>query len=201
MPLRRFDPAAVLSVQYIWDDFPGLLYNNRIWSTRSGSGSVAINATCIGGQIRVRGNASNYYEVYQSALQFSLAKRFQVTWLGKVVDLTTARSAWGMQTDADNRVEWLYSSAIGANWQVRSVAATVETVTDTGIAADTNWHEFKIVGITGLIHFFLDNVPVSQIATNLPPGNLAPHIRSDSATAAAARDTLADWVEAYGDRV
>lgn len=200
MPLRRFDPASVLSIQYIWDDFPGLLYDNRVWSVRSGAGSAAINTSCIGGQLRVRANASNYYEVYQSALQFSLAKRFQVTWRGKVVDLTTSRSAWGMQVDANNRIEWIYSSALGANWRARSVASSTETVVDVGIAADTNWHEFKIIGITGLANFFLDNVSVATITTNLPTGTLAPHVRSDSATATAVRDTLADWIEAYGDR-
>lgn len=200
MPLRKFDPAAVLSMQYAFDDFLGQLYSHKYWSTRSGSGAVSLVASAIGGQLQIRANATNYYELYQSSLQFSLAKRFQITWRGKAVDLTSSRSAWGMQTDATNRIEWLYEAALGANWRARSVVGGVETVVDSGIVADTNWHEFRIIGITGLANFFLDGVSIATIITNLATGNLSPFIRSTSVTATV-RDTLADWMEAYGDRV
>jgi hypothetical protein len=105
-----------------------------------------------------------------------------------------------MQTDATNRIEWLYEAALGANWRARSVVGGVETVVDSGIVADTNWHEFRIIGITGLANFFLDGVSIATIITNLATGNLSPFIRSTSVTATV-RDTLADWMEAYGDRV
>jgi hypothetical protein len=176
-----------------------MLYNNRTWSTQSGSGSVAINSSCIGGIMRVRANASNYYEVYQSSLQFSLAKKFQLTIRGQVPDLTLSRAAFGIQTNVSNRIEWVYEAALGANWRARSVLANVETIVDVGVAADSAWHEFKIIGITGLANFFLDGVPLATITTNLATGNLAPHIRATS-TNATTRDALVDWVETWGAR-
>jgi hypothetical protein len=197
--LRKFDPAASLSVQYVWDDFPGVYYSHKYWSTRSGGGSVSVPTSCIGGQIQVRANANNYYEVYQSSLQFSLAKTFQITWRGKIVDLTSSRAAWGMQTDATSRAEWIYEAALGSNWRARSVLAGAETVVDVGIAADTAWHEFTIIGTTGFVNFFLDRVSLATITTNLPTGALGPHIRSTSVTTST-RDVLADWIEAYGNR-
>ncbi len=198
MPVRRFDKASALGYQYIFDDFPGQLYNTRIWSTRAGSGSVSLK-NAIGGQLQVTANATNYYEVYQSSLQFSLAKKFEVIWRGSIESLTSSRAAWGMQTDANNRIEWFYEAALGGNWRARSVSAGTSTIVDVGIAADTSFHEFKIAGVTGLAHFFLDNVPMATITTNLATGTLAPHTRTDNTTTGT-KNAFSDWVEAFGDR-
>jgi hypothetical protein len=200
MPLKKYTPSEDYVMSYFMDDFVGGLYQNRYWATRAGSGSVSIPVSSIGGILLVRANASNYYEVYQSVGAFTVARKVEVVWRGKVDSLTSSRAAFGLQFDVNNRIEWLYEAALGANWRARSVASSVETVVDTGVAADTNYHEFRIVTDTGLAHFMLDNVPLATIVTNVPTGNLSPFLRSTSTTSAT-RDIYADWVEIYGERL
>lgn len=200
MPVRRYIPGEDLTVSYFFDDFAGGLYNNRIWSTRAGSGSVAVPTVAIGGQIVVQAAATNYYEVYVSVLESVITRKYVCSWRGKVASLTSSRGAFGIQTDANNRIEWLYEAALGANWQARCVSASVATVVDTGIAADTVFHEFKIVMNTSLAHFILDEIPRATIITNVPTGGLSPFLRSTS-TMAATKDIYADWVETYGGRL
>jgi len=200
MPLRKFDPAsAVGGHQWITDDFGGALYDCYMWGLVGGSGSIPVVASAVGGLIVVRADASNYYELAALYPQFTVARNFQITWRGKLESLTTSRAAWGLQTDVNNRVEWIYEAALGANWRCRSVASSTGTVVASAVAADTAFHEFTMVSATGLVHFALDGVPITTITTNLPTGALGPFIRSTS-TAAGTRDVTTDWVEAFCDR-
>ena len=203
MPVKRYDPSADLGESYLFDDFPGLLYNNRIWSARGGAGTITIPASCIGGQVQVRGNASNYYELYVNLLSFTVARKFEISWCVKLTDLTSRQSCWGLcgATSPAEAVCFQYDSAVSANWYIVAITSSVATQTDTGIAADTNWHEFRVAGNTGVATYFIDNVPAGNVTTNLPAGSLSPFCRSTSSDAGATKDTLVDWVEVYGDRI
>lgn len=202
MPVRRYDPSADLAQSYLFEEFFGQLYNNRIWSVRAGSGSATIPTSCLGGQIQVRANASNYYELYMSQLAFSVAKRFSQAWRVKLPNLTAFTSSWGLcgATSPAEAVAFRYSSAVGGNWLIVTTTGSVSTVTDTGVAADASWHEFRAAANTGVVTFFIDEVPVGNITTNIPTGSLSPFCRSTD-SGGATKDTLIDWLEVFGDRI
>lgn len=202
MPVKRFDPPSSLEMSYLYDDFAGLLYNSRIWSVRGGSGTLTIPTSCLGGQAQVRANASNYYEMYQSVLNFTIGRRFDTTWRVKLPSLTSMQSRWGIcgSTSTAEMIGFRYDSSVSANWYIMTTTGSTTTATNTGVAADTNWHEFHCTGYTGIVTYFIDNVPVGNITTNIPTGSLSLFCRSTD-TGGATKDTLIDWVEIYGDRV
>lgn len=202
MPVRRYDPSADLSESYIFEDFPGLLYNNRIWSVRGGSGSVTIPTSCVGGQAQVRANANNYYELYIARLNFTVARKFSQNWRVKIPNLTAFTSSFGLcgSTSPAYSVSFHYSSAVSANWLLITASASIATTINTGVPVDTNWHEFRAAANTGIITFFIDEVPVGNSTSTIPTGGLAPYCRSTD-SGGAVKDTLIDWLEVYGDRI
>lgn len=202
MPLKKFIPSSAIELSYFFDDFPGLLYNNRMWSVRSGSGSLALETTSAGGVVYVRANSSNYYELYISVLNFTMARMLETTWRVKLPSTASIRSRWGVcgATSTSESVCFGYDSGVGSNWLLITITGSVTTTTDTGIAADTNWHEFRVACNTGIATFFIDEIPVGNNTTNLPTGGLSPFCRTTSLTTTT-KDTYIDWIEIYGNRI
>ena len=197
--LKRYLPVEDESKIYFFDDFSGTSYNTNTWTTQSGSGSILLPESPIGGQLIVRANANNYYAMI-AGLSLFVNTKLSVTWRTRINSLTSSRAAFGAAQSTTSIIEWIYEAALGGNWRLRAYASATETVVDTGIAADTNWHEFTIVGNSGVINFFLDNAPVGVITTNLPTSSLGPFVKSTSTTAAT-KDIYIDWVEIYANRV
>jgi hypothetical protein len=68
-----------------------------------------------------------------------------------------------------NLIAFRYSSGTDTNFQAVCQNAGTQTVVDTGIPADTVAHDFRIdVDSASSITFYIDNVLVATIATNIP---------------------------------
>lgn len=71
-----------------------------------------------------------------------------------------------------NLIGFTYTdNANGGKWLCNCIAATVASTSDSGIAADTNWHRFTIsINAAGTsVSFFIDGIAVgSAITTNIP---------------------------------
>lgn len=77
-------------------------------------------------------------------------------------------------------------AAADTNWFLVTVLGGVAMRTDSGIAVDTNWHNFKIVHNVAPVDsyaFWLDGVLVGTITTNLPNGAIQPFIHIVNTTA------------------
>jgi hypothetical protein len=186
MSYRRYNPEEDITENYFFDDFLGASYNTTIWSVLGGAGSIVQPTPNLGGQLIVRANANNFYQLTHipataTNLAFSTGRKFSVIWRAKSPVLTTSAYWYGMQTNLSTRIRWFYDSTINANWWGRA-AAGVEF--DTGIAADTNWHEFKIVANTNLAHFYLDGIPRGTLTTSIPAGDMSPYVYVNSYTGA-----------------
>jgi len=69
-------------------------------------------------------------------------------------------------------VAFRFDSAVDTNWQAYTgTAAATFTLVDTGVVADTNFHQFKIINSEGNMEFFVDGNLVATIlssATGFP---------------------------------
>ena len=77
--------------------------------------------------------------------------------------------------DANNRIRFIYTS--GSNWFIYTRSGGAITQADSGIAADTSYHVFRIECFpTGEVHFYIDGVETanSPLATNIPTDYLQP---------------------------
>jgi hypothetical protein len=75
-----------------------------------------------------------------------------------------------------------YNSGISANWQARSYQ-TAEQQTDTGVAADTSWHVFRIE-ITGSgVMFYVDGVLKATYTSQIPDAGLVDYTKYARVTA------------------
>jgi len=56
------------------------------------------------------------------------------------------------------------------NWQLIANSSSVATTTNTSSAADTNWHQYTILinSAASLATFYIDNVSVGTVASNIP---------------------------------
>lgn len=64
-----------------------------------------------------------------------------------------------------------YNSSVGVNWQARSYQVAEEQ-TDTGVAADTDWHIFKIVITAADVTFYIDGTLVATHTVQIPNAGL-----------------------------
>ena len=56
-------------------------------------------------------------------------------------------------------------------WQATCIIANVATTVDTGVLCDTNFHSFKYEVISGVAFFYIDNILVATISTNVYNGS------------------------------
>lgn len=201
MPLKKYSPAEDFTNIYFFEDFFGNARNTTVWAVRGGAGTAAIVSGGVGGQMNLTGNANNFYELYISSLSFSLANKFETSWRIKLADTTNRVTRWGLcgATSPAEAIAFGYDSTRG-NWDLVTITGSSATQASSGVAADTNWHEFRIAGNTGATTWFIDNVPVGTATLTLPTGSLSPFCRSKSSTAAT-KSVLIDWMEVYGNRV
>ncbi len=188
------------NVCVFYDDFVGSNYNTMYWSGRGSGGSLAAQA---GGLLRVQATANNSYELYQGDKpDFSLVGHIVQTSRWRLSSLSSISGEVGMEAASpNNTTEWLcflYASG-NANWQAQISSGGNTTTVDTGVAADTSYHDFRIEFTSSLVTFFLDSVLVASIGTNITSYILQPYAYVVSTTGSA-RDVYIDWIEVYGGR-
>jgi len=201
MPVRRPSKRQDLSLYSFYDDFGGSLYDNDMWAVRGSGGSLALQTD---GSLRVRATANNSYELYQKDLpDFSVEKLATITSRYRLSSIANIQGETGFEAAAPyNGTDWItlyYDSVVGANWQAQCAVGNVPTTVDTGIAANTSYHEFRIECKTGEVVFFLDGALVATITTNITTRLLQPYAFIVSKTGSA-RDVFFDWLECTGER-
>ncbi len=198
---RNSKRSGSTSIYYFYDDFGGSLYSNIFWATRGTGGSLALQTD---GSIRVRATSNNNYEMYQNDLtDFSVAKLCTITSKFKIGSLSSMRGEVGFEEASPNQLtNWIalyYDPDQNNNWQAACEDDDVSTIIDTGILADTNYHEFRIECTSSIVNFFIDGANVGNITTNIPTGMLQPYtwVRSQSG---GSKDLFFDWLECTGER-
>lgn len=84
----------------------------------------------------------------------------------------------GLYGDANNLIEIFYDQAgTPGNFKYRCKSGGTETVVDSGLAADTGYHTFKIeVTATASVTFTIDGASSATLTTNVPSGLLEPRV-------------------------
>lgn len=170
------------------DDFLGA--RSPAWTLSGTGGTYTQLAELAGlGQLSTGATSSN-----EAILSFAAAHCVDVAAnpvffvraaLGQVTDCVMAI---GLYNDADNLLEVLFDSAVGATWLVRARNGGVETLVDTAVLANVDPHTFELVVAGGSVNFRIDGGG-TLVGTNLPVDMLEPRLRIK--TLAAADATLA----------
>lgn len=186
-----------------WEEFVGSAYNSRVW-TVTGTGSIASLAQ-LGGRIRVRGNAANTYRLNHGTFNsFSVAANAICTWRGA---MTIPNGGTGGVVEVGlhdgsnpttHRIIWQAARGT-ANFQCICTNAGTSTTTSSGVAVDTNDHEFMIETVTGSVKFYLDGVLRVTTTTNITANLLMPRVLCTGSSTVVA-DFSADWVRVVGNR-
>lgn len=201
MPLRQYGSRLSTGVYYFYEDFIGTNYDNRWWFGRGSGGSISNQDNSV---LRVRATAGNIYELYQNDLtDFSVAAFAALTSRWRVSATTSMSGEIGLEAASpDNGTDWIafiFNTDVGANWLAQSATGGLVTTVDTGVAANTNFHEFRIATTSSAITYFLDGRLVATITTNISPLLLQPYCYVVS-KGGASRDVLFDWIEAVCER-
>lgn len=186
------------NTMYFYDDFFGNL-NNGFWNV-SGTGAVSPNNSsfpAIAGHPGVwalqdnasaTGTASITLGNNTSGSMFLGSGAISITWIAKLSALSDVSDTYSSRmgfsdsftgTAPPNGCYFTYTHGTnGGRWQIVTVAATVATTSDSGIAADTNYHSFRIdinAGATS-VAFYIDDVQTSNSpsVTNIPVAILYP---------------------------
>lgn len=162
MPLYAYPPfPPERNRSLFFDDFLGTSYNDRVWAV-TGTGSVTTIAQ-IGGRVRVRATAGNYYEFnFGGAPNWSVKNEARIAWYGGMVTPsggTGGLVACGLASRVNPTNDFIRWSAIyGEYFHCAAFADGNKWEMDTDIKTDTNDHEFLIECTTDLVNFYLDGV-------------------------------------------
>jgi len=86
-------------------------------------------------------------------------------WLGVANDIGTP----GLNSDDPKLPSIMFRGLhTDTNWQAYTGDGTNSTISDTGIAIDTNGHEFEIAVTASFVDFYIDGQRVVRISTTLP---------------------------------
>lgn len=185
-----------------FDDFFSDLYDNEVWSV-VGTGSLTMQSIN-GGVIRVRATAGNNYEMNLGNIGcYSVANDFTCEWRGSLRPSGGGGNAeCGMEGAGDQATNWICwrsNPGLSANFLCETGSGGTSTTTDSGIPRDTNNHLFKIVGSSGVIQFFLDDVPIVDLVSNITASQLQPYVWNVGGSGNS--DALMDYVLVTGDRL
>lgn len=87
----------------------------------------------------------------------------------------SAAGLYAAALDVNPSAQIFYDNTVGANWRARSYQTEAE-LTDTGVAANTNWHVFKIVVTASNVKFYIDGVLVATHSTQIPNAGLPNYV-------------------------
>jgi len=169
-----------------WDDFLGDQLKDE-WRD-AGTGSAAVVDAQTGGIVRLTTGATTndaYLIDWATIRSLLVIKKLSIEFRLKLNQTTNVSAMPYFRFDWDNCIIWNYSTAIGGNWMIRTRDGGGNTTQDSGIAADTNYHIFRIECHThgaSHVHFYIDpptECAFSPITTNIPddPGDyLQPYL-------------------------
>ena len=171
-----FNPRGGRDSFYFRDDFIGDSLLSNWNSTVSGNGSVVSMATNeIGGAVSLISGASSGrfaqlgfggFQVLSVSKNISFFCRFQYK------NTANAFSEISIRAGPGNRIRFHKSG--NGNIFFSTHASGVETLIDTGIVPDTNYHlaEIKSINNGSSVSFYYDNILKSTSITNIPTTNM-----------------------------
>jgi hypothetical protein len=95
--------------------------------------------------------------------------------------------------DDVNDVYLRYDTSASPNWQLRSCAASSCTSTNTGIAADTNWHRVRIFATSGATSICMDACLSPTSVPTAPSVSMWPAIMLENSNSAVSRTVDIDY--------
>lgn len=118
------------------------------------------------------------------------AQTFNTTWhirLGQAVGTFDFRAGLGNSTIGDPPADGMYFEVLAADTNLYCVtrASSVQTRTDSGIAASTSWLALKIVRTPASVQFFINGAPVCTNTTNVTAAMLQPMLFLENTEAVA----------------
>lgn len=168
----------------LWfDDFHGDQIQDE-WN-EAGTGSAAVIDTQTGGIIRLTTGAINgdaYNLNWNDIRSLLVLKKVTGEFRAKLNATVAEIVQFLLIFDGTNLIRFIYNAAVDANWHIETIDGGASTNQDSGIAADTDYHTFRIECFpTGEVHFYIDNTETtnSPITTNIPDDAgdyLQPHI-------------------------
>jgi hypothetical protein len=167
MPLTRYSRVGTnLTQLFFWEDFTGNTIDSTLWSSGGSAGSVFIQEGSI---LRIRADANDdYYQLEQIAIT-SVAGFVTCNYRCRLSSLQNIKAQMGFI--GETWTEWaviLYDDSTDTNFWCQSVFNSISSTVDSGIAADTAFHEFKIETFPGGIKYYIDGIYVTTISTNNP---------------------------------
>jgi hypothetical protein len=104
--------------------------------------------------------------------------------------------------DGTNFMRFRFDTGVGVNWLVETDDGTGPTSADSGIAADTDYHVYRIECFpTGEVHYYIDGVETgnSPIITDITANYLMPYLYVET-LAVAVKQLDIDYVVARQER-
>lgn len=140
-----------------------------------GTGSAVVVDAQTGGIVRITTGATTndaYYIDWQDYRSLHVDQKASIEVRLKLTQTSAQTMILGLHFDGINRIIFLHDTTLGGNWYIftRNVAFTRE---DSGVAADTDYHIFRIECHAhggNHAHFYIDGVETanSPITTNVP---------------------------------
>jgi hypothetical protein len=200
---------------YFYDEFFGN-GNTAVWNV-SGTGAVSVNAStfpatsghpgvwALQSLASTTGTASIALGSNSSGSIFFGGGAISINWIGQLSALSDATDTYSSRngfsdaflTTPSNGAYFTYTHGTNSGrWEIVTKKATATTTADSGIAADTNFHSFRIeVNAAGTsVSFYIDDVQTSNspIATNIPVVILYPQANLVKSAGTTARAFVVD---------
>jgi hypothetical protein len=201
LPHQHYIPG-LRSKLIFYDDFLGNAYNNRTWG---GTATVKTLLDLVeGGVLRIGTSAtsgSTAYNDWASARSLLVSKNVLMEAKCRAVQSTYIYIEIGLNYDGSNRIMFYADESSGgsATWKAFSQSAGASTAVDTGVALDTGWHIFRIECSSTAVKFYIDEVLVATVTTNIPTLHLSPRFLV-MAKENAEKDLDTDYVFIMEDR-
>jgi len=179
MSVKQHEAYCLNSFQkqlFFYEDFLGDSLRD-LWTVAfSAGGSVSVIDAQDGGICRLATDADNLDAAYISwgnIRSLHVNKKVTIEIRAKLVRITNIETELALYYDVNNQVWFQYVESAGGaadNWDLKSENGGAITTADSGIAADANYHIYRIECFPAAIHFYIDDVECnnSPITTNIP---------------------------------
>lgn len=168
----------------LWfDDFHGDQLQDE-WDA-AGTGSAVVVDAQTGGIVRITTGAivnNNYRIDWADIRSLLVTKKATMEVRAKLAQTPALEAKFELFFDGTHYIRFIYDTGIGPNWLTRCRDGGAEASQDSGIAADTDYHIFRIECQThggSHIHFYIDGTETanSPLTTNIPTDYLQPRPR------------------------
>jgi hypothetical protein len=188
-----------------WDDFVGDQLQDEWTLTVVATGAGAVVDAQTGGVYRLSAttNATNDAARIDwgggTPIRSLLAsKKVTLEVRAKLSSVANVEAQLALFFDGTNFMRFRFDTGVGVNWLIETDDGTGPTSADSGEAADTDYHIYRIECFpTGEVHYYIDGVEVtnSPITTDITANHLMPYLYIET-LAVAVKQLDIDYVAA-----